>query len=50
MPLNRKMLEENEMDGYAGYAKVEEYIAGLTRRIAEKYRKILKDLGENPDR
>ena len=38
MTLNRKMLEENEMDGYAGYAKVEEYNAGLTRRIAEKYR------------
>jgi GTP cyclohydrolase I len=50
MTLNRKMLEENEMDGYAGYAKVEEYNAGLTRRIAEKYRTILQDLGENPDR
>ena len=44
------MLEENEMDGYAGYAKVDQYNPGLTRRIAEKYRIILKDLGEDPDR
>jgi GTP cyclohydrolase I len=50
MTLNRKMLEENEMDGYAGYAKVDQYNAGRTRRIAEKYRTILKDLGEDPDR
>jgi GTP cyclohydrolase I len=50
MALSRKMLEEDETDGYAGYAKVDKYNAGLTRRIAEKYRTILKDLGENPDR
>jgi GTP cyclohydrolase I len=50
MTLNKKTLEENEMDGYAGYAKIDPYNAGLTRRIADKYRTILKDLGENPER
>ena len=44
------MLEENEMDGYAGYARIDPYSPALTRRIADKYRTILKDLGENPDR
>jgi len=50
MTLNRKMLEENEMDGYAGYAKVDQYNPGVTQRIADKYRAILKDLGEDPSR
>ena len=50
MTLNRQMLEENEMDGYAGYAKIDQYNPAVVRRIAEKYRAILKDLGENPDR
>jgi GTP cyclohydrolase I len=47
MALTRKMLEENEMDGYA---KIDQYNPAAIRRIAEKYRGILKDLGENPDR
>ena len=50
MALNRKMQEEDEMDRYAGYAKLDQYNPGLTRRIAEKYRTILKDLGEDADR
>jgi GTP cyclohydrolase IA len=50
MALNRKMLEENEMDGYVGYAKLDQYNTGLTRRIADRFRTILQDLGENPDR
>jgi len=50
MTLNRQMLEENEMNGYAGYAKIDQYNPAVVRRIAEKYRAILKDLGENPDR
>src|SRR5215813_8715372 len=50
MALNRKMLEEDEMDRYAGYAKLDQYNPGLTRRIAEKYRTILKDLGEDAER
>ncbi|HXF66799.1 MAG TPA: GTP cyclohydrolase I FolE [Burkholderiales bacterium] len=44
------MLEENEMNGYAGYARVDEYNPAAVRRIAEKYRAILKELGEDPDR
>jgi len=50
MTLNRKMLEENEMDGYAGYARNDSYNSVALRRIAEKYRTILQDIGENPDR
>ncbi|MBI3919034.1 MAG: GTP cyclohydrolase I FolE [Betaproteobacteria bacterium] len=41
------MLEENEMDGYA---KIDQYNPAAVRRIAEKYRTILKDIGEDPDR
>ena len=44
------MLEENEMNGYAGYAKIDQYNPAVVRRIAEKYRAILKDLGVDPGR
>jgi GTP cyclohydrolase I len=44
------MLEENEMDGYAGYARNDQYNPAIIRRIAELYRVILKEIGENPDR
>ena len=47
MTLTRKMLEENEMDGYA---KIDQYNPVVIRSIAEKYRSILNDIGENPDR
>ena len=47
MTLTRKMLEENEMDGYA---KIDQYNPAAVRRIADKYRAILKDIGEDPDR
>ena len=50
MTLNRKMLEENEMNGYAGYARNDQYNPAVIRRIAEQYRAILKEIGENPDR
>jgi GTP cyclohydrolase I len=50
MTLNRKMVEQDEMDGDAGYAKVDKYNPAITRRIAEKYRTILKDLDEDPER
>ena len=43
MTLNRKMLEENEMNGYAGYARNDQYNPVVIRRIAEQYRAILKD-------
>ncbi|OGA20575.1 MAG: GTP cyclohydrolase I FolE [Betaproteobacteria bacterium RIFCSPLOWO2_02_FULL_67_26] len=44
------MLEENEMNGYTGYARNDQYNPAVVRRIAEKYRSILKDIGENPAR
>jgi len=47
MTLTREMLEENEMDGYA---KIDQYNPVTVRRIADRYRSILKDLGEDPDR
>jgi GTP cyclohydrolase I len=47
MALTRKMLEENEMDGYA---KIDQYNPVAVRRIADKYRGILKDIGEDPER
>jgi GTP cyclohydrolase IA len=50
MKLNKKMLEENEMNGYAGYARNDHYNPATVRRVAEKYRTILKDLGEDPER
>ena len=50
MALNKQMLEENEMNGYAGYARNDQYNPATVRSISDKYRTILKDLGENPDR
>jgi len=47
MVLSKQMIEENEMDGYA---RNEEYNPVLVRRIAENFRAILQDLGENPAR
>ena len=47
MALTRKMLEENEMDGYA---KIDQYNPRTVKRIADKYREILQDLGEDPGR
>jgi len=46
-PLTRQMLEENEMDGYA---KIDQYNPASIRRIADGYRAILQEIGENPDR
>jgi GTP cyclohydrolase I len=50
MALNKKMLEDNEMNGYAGYARNDHYNPASVRRIAEHYRAILKEIGENPER
>jgi GTP cyclohydrolase I len=50
MALNKKMLEDNEMDGYAGYARNDQYDLASVKRIADKYRTILSDLGEDPKR
>lgn len=41
------MREENEMDGYA---KIDQYNPMTVARIAEKYRGILADIGEDPQR
>ena len=50
MALNKQLLEENEMTGYAGHARNDQYNAAAVGSIADKYRAILRDLGENPDR
>jgi GTP cyclohydrolase I len=47
MTISPQMIEENEMDGYA---KIDQYNPAAIRRIADKYRSILQDIGENPDR
>jgi GTP cyclohydrolase I len=47
MTLTKQMLEENEMDGYA---KIDQYNPVAIGRISDKYRAILKDIGEDPDR
>jgi GTP cyclohydrolase I len=43
----RQMIEENVMNGYA---KIDQYNPAVIDRIAEKYRAVLQELGENPDR
>ena len=50
MALSRQMLEENEMNGDAGYARNDQYNAAAVARIADKYRAILQEIGEDPDR
>ena len=42
-----QMREENEMDGYE---KIDQYNPHIVKRIAETYREILQELGEDPDR
>ncbi len=41
------MREENVMDGYS---RNDQYNPDAIRRIAEKYREVLQDIGEDPDR
>ena len=43
------MAEENEMNGY-GYSKIDQYNPVVVERIAEKYRSVLEELGEDPAR
>ena len=45
--LNKQMREENEMDGYE---KIDQYNPQIIMRIADKYRSVLEDLGEDPKR
>ncbi len=46
-PREQNMREENVMDGYS---KTEQYNPEIIERIAGRYRDILKDVGEDPDR
>ena len=39
------MAEQNEMNGYA---KIDRYNPKVVERIADKYRAVLEDLGEDP--
>ncbi len=41
------MREENVMDGYS---RTDQYNPEVIRRISDKYREVLKDIGEDPDR
>ena len=50
MALNRKILEDNEANGNGGYARNDQYNPAVVKRIADHYRSILKDLGEDPER
>ena len=50
MALKKQVIEEDETNGYAGYARNDQYNPATVRRIADNYRSILKDIGENPDR
>jgi GTP cyclohydrolase IA len=46
-PITRQMREENEMDGYA---RNDQYNPAAISSIADKYRDILREIGENPER
>lgn len=46
-PITQQMREENEMDGYA---RNDQYNPAAIRSIADKYRAILRDIGEDPER
>jgi len=51
MALNKQLLEDHDgMDGHSGYARSEQYNPAAVKRIADKYRSIIKDLGEDPER
>jgi GTP cyclohydrolase IA len=47
MNKNLSMTEENEMDGYE---KIDQYNPVLIDSLSIKYREILKEIGENPER
>src|ERR1022692_4618940 len=47
MSINKEMMEENEMDGYA---KVDQYNPKLVKSISSYYASIIKDIGENGER
>ncbi len=47
MNIDPRMIEENELDGYA---RIDQYDPKAVARIAGHYREILSAIGEDPDR
>jgi len=47
MSIDKKMLEENEMDGYA---KIDQYNPHLVKKLSEHYSSIITGIGEDVDR
>lgn len=47
MQNKRQMVDDDDMEGYA---KIDQYHPVTVKRVADKYRTILKDLGEDPSR
>ena len=45
--IDKKMLEENEMDGYA---KIDQYNPHLVKKLSEHYSSIISSIGEDVDR
>src|SRR6185503_19500457 len=47
MSIDKKMLKENEMDGYA---KIDQYNPRLVKKLSEHYSSIISSIGEDVDR
>lgn len=47
MSIDKKMITENEMDGYA---KIEQYNPKTIESLSKKYYSVLKEIGEDPER
>ena len=47
MSVKRKMVDDDDVEGYS---KTDNYHPVTVKRVADKYRTILKDLGEDPER
>jgi GTP cyclohydrolase IA len=47
MQNKRQMVDDDDTEGYA---KIDQYHPVTVKRVADQYRAILKDLGENPER
>jgi GTP cyclohydrolase IA len=47
MTIDPEMIAENEMDGYS---KIDQYNQKIIESLSKKYKDILKDIGENPER
>jgi GTP cyclohydrolase I len=47
MSIDKKMLQENEMDGYA---KIDQYNPHLVKKLSEHYSSIISSIGEDVNR